>query len=538
MRTTAPTLIFKSWSPRWLIKVSLFLVYMPSLVLFFLPIANINAAAGFYGIEPADVQYLVFIYYAGFAGFFPLEKRFYRYFAIKDYFLLLTSFQIFTCLFCYFTRNLELLFICRFLQGMALAGCVSFSLNLVFNHIQNETARPIGFSVFFGTLLIIIPFDNLITADIIDAVNFNEVYKYMMFLFVPGLVMIGMLLNNVRLGKKVPLYALDWPSFIIYSLGICLFCFIMIYGQEQDWFEGRLISYAAAALVLLVVIFIARQVSLKRPLINPAVFKYPRLVIGAGLLIVLYICRFGAALTNTYFLTVLNFDPRNVSYINLLNIGGNIIGLIISCAMLIQKRPFRLIWIYGYFLVLIYYIWMCFLLSSQGNASTYYFPLVLLGIGIGMLMASILYFIITAVPPALRDTSSALCALFRCVAFCTSVALINYFDLKQKSLHYNSFRDNLSRANPLLKQSLQKQASMLIREGMQKELAAAASNKLLLKRVTTQDQIRFTMDYYFLIACLVLAVILILALSPSIKTCYIYYKTVKRSSYESIIDQH
>lgn len=524
MRPLTHSSVFKAWSPRWLIKASLFLVYMPSLVLFFLPIANINAAAGFYGIEPADVQYMVFIYYAGFAGFFPLEKRFYNYFAIKDYILLLTSFQIIMCFCCYYTRNLELLLIFRFLQGMTLASCVSFSLNLIFNHIQNDTARPIGFSVFFGTLLIIIPFDNFITADIIDAVNFNEVYKYMTFLFVPGLLIMSVLLNNVRLGRKMPLYALDWPSFIIYSLGICLFCFIMIYGQDLYWFDSRQIRYATVALISLISIFIARQSSLKRPLINPAVFKYPRLVIGAGLLIVLYVCRFGAALTNNYFLAILNFDPRNVSYINLVNIGGNIIGLIISCAMLIQKRPLRLISTYGFSLVFVYYTWMCFLLSGQGNARTYYIPLILLGIGIGMLMASILYFIIESAPAKLRKSTSALCALFRCVAFCISVALINYFDLKQKSLHYNAFLDHYSKDNPLLKQNLKQINGMLLRGGISKGPAAAAANRVLLKRVLAQNQIRFTIDYYFLIACLVLVVLLIIAAQPVAKKAVRYLK--------------
>ncbi len=44
--------IFKSWVPGWLIKTVLFLVLLPSLVLFFLPLANVNAAAGYYGCEP------------------------------------------------------------------------------------------------------------------------------------------------------------------------------------------------------------------------------------------------------------------------------------------------------------------------------------------------------------------------------------------------------------------------------------------------------------------------------------------------------
>jgi hypothetical protein len=177
---------------------------------------------------------------------------------------------------------------------------------------------------------------------------------------------------------------------------------------------------------------------------------------------------------------------------------------------------------------------MCFLLSGQGNASAYYIPLIVLGIGIGMLMASILYFIITAVPAALRDSSSALCALFRCVAFCTSVALINYFDLKQKALHYNAFLDHYSKANPLVKQGLQQVTGMLVKRGMPKGTSVAVANRLLLKRVLTQDQVRFTIDYYFLIGCLVLIVLLILAAHPMVKKLYLFLKKYNRQSYESI----
>ena len=63
MDNTLP--IFKRWVPEWLIKVILFSLLLPSIVLFFLPLANIYAAAGYYGSEPADIQFSVALFYDG-----------------------------------------------------------------------------------------------------------------------------------------------------------------------------------------------------------------------------------------------------------------------------------------------------------------------------------------------------------------------------------------------------------------------------------------------------------------------------------------
>ncbi|HEY1201400.1 MAG TPA: beta-carotene 15,15'-monooxygenase, partial [Niastella sp.] len=83
--------VFRKWAPEWLIKVSLFLVLLPSIALFFLPLTNLNAAAGYYGCEPADIQFAVVLWYAGYAGFYSLEHRFFAYLASKQYFLLFTT---------------------------------------------------------------------------------------------------------------------------------------------------------------------------------------------------------------------------------------------------------------------------------------------------------------------------------------------------------------------------------------------------------------------------------------------------------------
>ncbi len=60
---------------------------------------------------------------------------------------------------------------------MLFACTVNLSLTLMFTRLRSERAREVSFSVFFGLLLCAMPFNNLVTADLIDAYNFNVVIK-------------------------------------------------------------------------------------------------------------------------------------------------------------------------------------------------------------------------------------------------------------------------------------------------------------------------------------------------------------------------
>ena len=108
--------VFKSWVPEWIIRAVIFIVLLPSMALFGLSTANGAVAAGYYGIEPADVQYSMIIFYAAVASFFVLERRFFQYIIAKQYLVIITIIQIITSFVCFTTHNLHVLFIFRFLQ--------------------------------------------------------------------------------------------------------------------------------------------------------------------------------------------------------------------------------------------------------------------------------------------------------------------------------------------------------------------------------------------------------------------------------------
>ncbi len=521
--------IFRSWAPEWLVKVILFSLILPNLVLFFLPLANINAAAGYYGSEPADIQYAVALFYAGYVGFYSLERRFFNYLATKEYFILFTFLQIITSLICYLTHEIYILFPIRFIQGMLFACTVNLSLSLMFTRLRSERAREISFSVFFGVLLCTLPFNNLVTADLIDAYNFNVVYKGALFSYLPCLIMLLLSMNNIRLNVRFPLSKLDWQSFVMYSLVLCLIAYIMIYGQEYYWLEDQRIRYSVIAIVGITALYMLRQKALKRPYIDLRIFRFRNFRIALLVLFMMYICRFASGITNNFFVSVLRFDPMHVSYINSINMAGLVTGVIIACCMTLQQKRIRYIWLPGFLLLLIFHITMFFLFDIQADDHNYFLPLFMQGLGVGMIMVPTIIYAISAVPVALGVSASAICLAIRYLGFCVSIGIINYFELFEKSRHYNAFQDHLTKIDPIVRQTTHLRVKHLLAKGLTHAQSIKASNKLLVRDINGQTQLRFAMDYYELMSWLLVGIILLIALFPYLNRTAVYLRSRRLS---------
>lgn len=517
--------LFKNWVPEWLVKIILFSMTLPGIIIFFLPLANINAAAGYYGSEPADMQFAVALFYSGYVGFYCLERRFFTYLAAKEYFILITALQMLFCLVCYLTNEIYILFPVRFIQGMLFACNVNISLSLMFSRLKSERAREIGFSVFFGILLCALPFNNLITAELIDSYNYNVVYKLALFCYFPSFLFLLLGMNTFRLNVKFPLYQLDWQSFVLYSGMLVLIGYVMVFGQEYYWFTDFRILASVIAIAVLLLIAIVRQRSLKRPYINLNIFASRNLKLGLAVLFVMYLIRFASGVTNTYFTSVLKFDPFYLSYMNIFNLVGIVLGVIIACVMLLQKKRIRNIWLIGFSLLLIFHASMFYLFDIQANEFNYFIPLLLQGMGVGFIMVPTIIFIIASVSVTLGPSAAATALAIRYMGYCASIALINYFELWRKSKHYNTFQDHLTKIDPAARHYLTTQNNKLGSKGMLNGIAEKGAEKLMVTNLNTQNHIRFAMDYYEMMAILLAFILLIIAIIPYINYTKVYLRS-------------
>lgn len=506
--------VFKSWVPEWLIRSTILLVIVPGLLLFGLSTASGAGAAGYYGIEPADVQYSMIIFYAAVAGFFALERRFFVFIATREYYLLSLIIQMITAYICFHTHNLYILLFFRFLQGMANCMSTSICITLIFNRLRTERAREVGYSIFYGLLLCITPISTIITAPILDIYDFNVLYKFIIFAFIPGALMLLLIMNNVRLNRKMPLYQLDWSSFLVYSSALCLLGYALVYGQQYYWLQDKRIIWSLLGALLLIALHIFRQQHLKRPYLSLEVFRYRNFNVGVFLIFVLYIIRGAFGIVSVYFAVILGLDPIHIGYMLLANVAGIMFSVLISSRLILLKRPMRLIWMYGFVLLLIFHAWMWFLFSTQADSETFVIPLIIQGMGAGLLMTPIIIFTISSVPARLAGTASATGVFFRFTGFCGSIAIINFFQLQHKTDHYNRFQEQLSLLNVAVTDRLTAYTRMLGGKGVAPEQAAKIARGLLNRTVDNQAQLRSMMDYYFVISCILIVVILIIALFP------------------------
>lgn len=513
----APPTVFRSWAPGWLITTALLAVVLPGVVLFALSTSNVNAAAGFYGVSPNDVQYSLIILYGSMASFIVLEGRFFKNIASKEYLIGGAVLLISSCFVCYTTRSFAVILVMRYLQGLLTCGTINITLTLMFTRLHSARSREIAYSVVYCILLCVIPLTTLITAGIIDTFNYNVIYKAAIYSYLLGAILMFLIMDQVRLNKRIPLYQLDWSSFIIYSTALCLIGYILIYGQQYEWLEDRRIRLSLGAIALLATLFILRQLSARRPYIHLNAFKNPKFIVGAILLFVFYIIRGAFSITTTFISTVLGRDPIHIGTLLTANVAGIIVSVIIASRLILAKRPSRLIFIYGFGILLIFHVWMSFLFTTQVDTNDLIIPLILQGLGAGMLMVPIILFVVSAAPPNTGSTGSAIGIFIRFLGFCTSIALINFCQLWGQHDHLDRFKNEISQLDGAVLLRLDNYQKTLVSHGMTPDAAAKVSSALLNKTMLTQAQLKFSVDYYHIISWALVGLILIIALFPSAK---------------------
>lgn len=511
--------IFKNWVPEWLIKLILFSGIMPSMVLFFLPSANINVTAGFYGCQPSDVQFLIVLFYAGFVGFYVLERRFFEFMPTKTYYIIFNLLQIVNCLLMYAIKDIEWVYGLRFFQGMIFASAVNLSISNIFSRLKSDRAKEGSYVIFFGMLLCSSPFNTFVTADFIDSFNFDEIYLYAAWSFFPGLIMIMLSMKSMRKIKAYPLWSLDYASFILYSLLIISFGYMMVYGQEMYWFYDNRILFAFLFMVTLILIFGIRQHYLKRIYIHLEIFRSKNFLLGCLVLFIMYIERFSLAISNQYFTQELNFDPIHLSTIQWFNIAGIVLGVTISFYSLIAKRSVKWMWSFGFLCLLTFHQIMFFSFESDGNEYYFYVPLVLHGVGVGLIMVPTILFVISSVKKHCGISAAAFCLAIRYLGYTSSIGLQNFFNLFAKSYHQEAFNSQTQVSNPIFRDYVNYEIGSLVHKGMQfKEKAGAF--KLLAQQVRKQSFVRYAMDYYEWMSLISIVLIMIILFFPSLKNMY------------------
>ena len=375
----------------------------------FLPAATQMSSA--LGCIQEDVTMAAYASFIGMTVIFPILFRLKSRFTTRSIFMTVCPVLILCNLITMHTENIFLMICVCFVSGF-------FRMWGTFECFSNTrlSITPSGnFSVFYPVIYIIvlesIQLSGLVTMHINDWANWQYMHWFVIGMLMVVWICVMCLTQTIRLGKKIPLYGIDWIGLLLWTAMLFAIVFICIYGDFYDWLDSVQIRSCIVIAVVSLLININRMTSIRHPYIAPQVFRYKKFPVV--LFLFLMLCLFlttSSVLQNAFMTSILQYDTLNAISLNWCVFAGILAGAgIVFFRQAVLKKGYKLLISVGFTLIVMYQYYMYFLIYPDLNIESLYLPNFLKGIGHGVLYISLTIYVAKHIP--FKHFFQSLCVL-------------------------------------------------------------------------------------------------------------------------------
>ncbi|OQP47487.1 hypothetical protein A4H97_08330 [Niastella yeongjuensis] len=495
-----------------LVRISLILILFAS-VAQFASFGLIQAhVVSFYGAQQEDVSFALQIAYVGIITTLPIQFRLQRYFNTRSYLLTALLTGILLNMGCLFIHDLVLFSILRFLIGVVtciVAGCI---LIVIFTTFSASNRMLAGVSLFFSLILTCGVLIGIGASWVVLRTNWTAVYYGLIGLQVMAILLCICLFKPRQTTKAYPLYQIDWPGGALFMFAAAAMLFVMIYGPKRYWFADATIRNTTIFAVVATTLFLFRQASLKRPLIDLSVFKVGKFIFAIFLMLLFWGIKDSINLIYGYAASVLGWSSADVVNSGLYNIAGVIIATIIAVKMImVNKQHLPKLLLVGFGVMSFYHIWVYTHLTPDLSFADLCMPIFLHGFACGLLFVPVSVFCIGSVPQSTGMTGIVVCTYTRFIATLNSIAGFYTLQLNYNQLFKDSFLSKLIPEEGTVTQRQELYKGLFVSKGYTTGEAMGISNMLLAKSLGIQSQL-LTLRVIFLIGTVLMAIVFVILL--------------------------
>jgi DHA2 family multidrug resistance protein len=509
----APTYL-KPWLVEWSwgMKISLFLILLSSVVQFVAFSLSQNYVISYLGAQPEDISFSIQLTYAGILTTIPIQARLLRYFEMRGYLILIIFSGILLSAVCIYIDNIIYFFIIRFLQGVVICSVAASMLTLIANYLRLEYKQVVGSSIFYGTVLSSGVLIGLVAGQVTLNSDFVNLYNYLIIFQVVTLVIVLFGFNSKSGIRPYPLYQIDFTGAVFFMLTAIALAYTIIYGSKYYWFTDNRIVISATTATTGLTLYLWRELTVKRPLVDLRVFKYRNFWIGLILLALYYGMKESINLIFGYTASVLQWSEPQVVTLGLVNIAGLIIFMVISAAILIKRKDLTLGFVIcGFGTLLLYHLWMYFIFTPDLSFGDLIIPLFFQGAASGILFVPIMIFTLNSVPQNTGITGLAMAACTRFISLLNAGAGFYNLQLYYNQLYRESFLGHLTGDDQPTADRLASFKQLFQSKGYSADQSNVLANISLSKSLGVQGQLLTNRAVFLFIAAMI-AVILLLAL--------------------------
>jgi len=257
-------------------------------------------------------------------------------------------------------------------------------------------------------------------------------WPYIFYINIPlGIIAVFLTLTYVKSPKyaeKLKAMQVDWWGIVFLASFIGSLQFVLEHGQQDDWFEEPLIVVLSIVTVVGLLAFIWRELTYKYPIVNLSVLKDSNLRIGTFMCFILGFGLYGSTLIiPIYTQQILGWTATEAG---LLLIPGSITTAFMMPIIgnLIQKGvPQAYMVAVGFLIFFFFTYWMHNVMTPDTGAEHLFWPLILRGIGLGLLFVPITTMALSTLKGKSIGEGAAFTGMMRQLGGSFGIAIITTF---------------------------------------------------------------------------------------------------------------
>jgi DHA2 family multidrug resistance protein len=476
----------------------------------------------YYGVEPEDISMSFMAMYAGIITFLPVQFRLLRYFTMRKYLMTALLLGILINLGSFATHDIVVFIVLRFFQGIVVAISAGSMLIVIFSTQPGEKGTLIGSSIFFAAILTTSAIIGILSSWVAVNMNWNFIYYGLIFLQVLALLICYLVFHPRMQQRRYPLYQIDWAGALFFAGFSISLAYVMIYGPKQYWFSSGSIVLIAIFGFVMLLLFIYKQATLKRPLIDLKAFKYGKFILGLFLLILFYGIKDTINLIYGYAGGILGWSSTDVVELGLYNSAGVIIAIWFSAKMILKdKLNVPKLILAGFFIMIFYNLWMYWSLTPNMSFVNLAVPVFIQGIACGFIFLPVMIFTMSAVPKFTGFTGIIICAYARFIATLNSISGFYTMQLNYNTEYKLGFLGHLTTEDSNFTQQSSSYQNLFLSKGYTIDQANVLSAMMVNKAAGIQGQLLTNRTIFMigtLLICFAIVIFIAFIIGTKIRT--------------------
>lgn len=464
----------------------------------------LNDMKGSLGATLTDIAWVITAYAIANVIIIPMTSWLAKQFGRRNYFA--ASIIIFTTasFLCGNATSLWELIIFRFIQGLG-GGALLVTAQTIITESYPLKKRGMAQAIYGMGVIVGPTLGPPLGGYLVD--HFS--WPYIFYINIPiGIIATAMTILFVRspkYGEKLKAAQVDWLGIFFLASFIGSLQFVLEHGQQDDWFANPLIVTLSVTSLFGFIFFIWRELVYEHPIVNLRVLRDSNLRIGTMMTFILGFGLYGSTfIIPIYTQSILGWTatdagllliPSSITTGLMMPIIGKLLERGVSQKYLVAA---------GLSIFFIYSFWMYNLMTPDTAGGLMFWPLVVRGIGLGLLFVPITTLALSTLQGKNIGEGAAFTGMMRQLGGSFGIAIITTMISRLSQQHRIDLISNVTSINFQVQERIHGLQQMFISKGFSANESLAKAYKVLEGMVLKQSTVLSYMDVFLYLGVLFL----------------------------------